>query len=146
VQRLQSDWTLAYQLPPEKWEEIIAGAFKRARYDEVVLTPRSKDHGRDVIAIKRGAGCVKIIGSVKAYKFGNLVPYDAVRSLIGVLQGEQDASKGIISTTSDFPPLIDKDPFIAPFMPTRLELMNYIQLQRWLAELAKQPKSDLPDS
>jgi restriction system protein len=77
-------------LPPEKWEEIIAGAFKRARYDEVILTPRSGDHGRDVIAVKHGVGCVKIIGSVKAYKPGNLVPYDTVRSLIGVMSGERE--------------------------------------------------------
>ena len=137
VQQLASNWLLAYRLPPEKWEEIIAGAFKTTQYDEVILTPRSGDHGRDVIATKRGVGCVKIIGSVKAYKPGNLVPYDSVRALIGVLQGEQDASKGIIMTTSDFPPKIEDDPYIAPFMPTRLELMNCEKLQQWLADLSK---------
>jgi restriction system protein len=40
-------------------EEIVAGAFKRARYDEVTLPPRSGDFGRDVIAVKHGVGCVK---------------------------------------------------------------------------------------
>src|ERR1700730_2470660 len=57
VQALGDDWTLAYQLTPEKWDEIVAGAFKKAQYDEVTLTPRSGDRGRDVIAIKRGIGC-----------------------------------------------------------------------------------------
>jgi restriction endonuclease Mrr len=106
VQALGNDWTLAYQLPPEKWEEIVAGAFKKAQYDEVTLTPRSGDHGRDVIAIKHGIGCVKIIGSVKRYAPGNLVGYDDIRALLGVLSGERDASKGIITTTSDFPPRV----------------------------------------
>jgi restriction system protein len=55
--------------------------------------------------------------------------------LLGVLSGEQDASKGIITTTSDFPPLVTEDPFIAPFLPTRLELMNGEALRKWLAEL-----------
>jgi hypothetical protein len=36
---LGSDWKQAYQLSSEKWEEIIAGAFKREKYDEVILTP-----------------------------------------------------------------------------------------------------------
>jgi restriction system protein len=48
---------------------------------------------------------------------------------------ERDVSKGIITTTSDFPPLVGEDPFIKPFMPTRLELINGDNLQKWLAEL-----------
>jgi restriction system protein len=137
VKQLGSNWQLAYEIPPEKWEEIIAGGFKKAGYDEVTWTPRSGDHGRDVIAIKRGFGCVKILGSVKAYAPGNLVPYDAVRALVGVLAAERDASKGIITTTSDFPPRISHDPNIAPFIPTRLELVNGANLQHWLTTLAK---------
>jgi restriction system protein len=68
VRRMGSDWSVAYQLTSEQMEELVAGAFKKAGYDDVTLTPRSGDHGRDVIAIKYGVGCVKIIGSVKAYK------------------------------------------------------------------------------
>jgi restriction system protein len=137
VRRLDTDWALAYQLSPRAWEEIIAGAFKNDAYDEVILTPGSGDHGRDVIAIKHGIGSVKIIGSVKAYKPGHLVPYDAVRSLLGVLNAEQNASKAIITTTSDFPPRIALDPFIARHLPTRLELMNGDKLRRWLNSLSK---------
>jgi restriction system protein len=131
------DWGLAYKLTATQWEELVAGAFKKAGYDEVILTPRSGDYGRDVIAVKYGVGCVKIIGSVKAYARGNLVPYDAVRALLGVMEGEKDVSKGIITATSDFPPRIKEDRFIAPFLPTRLELMNGKQLQQWLTELGQ---------
>jgi restriction system protein len=90
-----------------------------------------------VIAIKHGVGCIKIIGSVKAYAPGNLVGYDDVRALLGVMGGERNVSKGIIATTSDFPPLIGNDPFISPFMPTRLELLNGKQLQECLTALNK---------
>ena len=89
VQTLGNDWTVAYQIPPDKWEEIVAGAFNKAKYDEVTLTPRSGDHGRDVIAIKHGIGCVKIIGSVKRYAPGNLVDYNDIRALLGVLWRER---------------------------------------------------------
>ena len=135
VEQLQNDWVKAYEIPPQVWEEIIAGAYKNAGFDEVVLTPRSGDFGRDVIAMRHGVGCIKIIGSVKAYKPGHLVGYDDVRALLGVMSGERDASKGIITTTSDFPPKIMSDPFIAPFVPYRLELMNGEKLQDWLKSL-----------
>jgi restriction system protein len=138
AKRLENQWSLAYDIPPAQWEEIIAGAFDHAGFDSVVLTPRSGDHGRDVIATRNGVGCIKIIGSVKAYKPGHLVGYDDVRALIGVMSGERDTSKGIITTTSDFPPNIKSDPYIGPFLPTRLELMNGEALQKWLAELARE--------
>jgi restriction system protein len=129
VALLSADWSEAYKLTPRQWEELVAGAFEKEGY-RVTLTPQSGDHGRDVIAVKHGIGCVKIIGSVKAYRPQNLVSYDDVRALLGVMSGERDVSKGIITTTSDFPPLIARDPFIASFMPMRLELINGTELQR----------------
>jgi len=65
---LQKDQNVAYQLSWEKWEEIIAGAYKKAGFEEVTLTPRSGDHGRDVIAIKKGICSIRVIDQVKAYK------------------------------------------------------------------------------
>jgi restriction system protein len=138
VKRLASDWSVAQQLTPEQWEEIVGGAFKNCGlFDEVIITPRSGDYGKDIIATKRGFGSVKVLGSVKAYAPGNLVPYDAIRSLIGVVTSDPAASKGIITTTSDFPPRVEQDPSIAPFMPTRLELINGKRLQQMLADLTQ---------
>lgn len=136
VNHLKNDWSAAFRIPPEKWEEMVAAAFDHAGYDEVILTPRSGDHGRDVIAIKKGIGSVRIIDSVKAYKPGNLVGYDDVRALAGVLLGDHQASKGIITTTSSFPPNIEKDPFLKPLMPYRLELMDGKKLQKWMEDIA----------
>jgi restriction system protein len=116
---------------------MIAAAFDQDGYDEVTLTPRSGDHGRDVIAIKKGIGCIRIINSVKAYAPGNLVRPDDVRALAGVLHGDQKASKGMITTTSDFAPSIETDPYLAPLMPYRLELMNGVRLREWLAKLTR---------
>src|SRR6516225_9135365 len=62
------DPELMYQLNPRKWEELIAGAYELAGFDEVILTPRSGDKGRDVIAVKKGIGCIRFLEEVKAYK------------------------------------------------------------------------------
>jgi restriction system protein len=137
VEHLGEDWSRAFEIPPEKWEEIIADAFDKAGFDEVTLTPRSGDYRRDVIAVRKGIGSIKIIGSVKAYKPGHLVKHDDARALLGVLNGERDASKAIITTTADFAPRIKTDPFIKPYLPTRLELLNGVRLQEWLRLIAK---------
>jgi len=136
VNSLKNDWQKAFQISSRQWEEMIAAAFDQAGYDEVILTPRSGDHGRDVIAIKKGVGSIRIIDSVKAYKPGHLVRYDDVRALAGVLLGDQGASKGIVTTTSAFAPGIVNDPFLQPLMPYRLELMDGIALQKWLEDIA----------
>jgi restriction system protein len=137
---LERDPNIAYQLSSDKWEEMIAGTYKASGFDEVILTPRSGDHGRDVIAIMRGVGFIRVIDSVKAYKPPHLVEYDDVRTLIGVLHGD-GASKGFLTTTSDFPPRMMDDPLITPWIPSRLELINGTMLLARLKELANKRKS-----
>lgn len=73
VRWLERDPNAMFSISPRKWEEIIAGAYERTGFfDRVTLTPRSGDHGRDVIAEKSGWGSVRFIDSVKAYKLGLL--------------------------------------------------------------------------
>jgi restriction system protein len=136
---LKTDPSIAFQIPWEKWEEIIAGAYKNAGFEEVTLTPRSGDYGRDVIAVKKGICSIRVIDQVKAYKPPHLVAANDVRALIGVLHGD-GASKACLSTTSDFAPMIRTDPLIVPFIPSRLELVNGTALVSRLEELAARHK------
>ena len=138
VEMIGKNPEIIYEIDARKWEEIIAAAYDKAGFDEVILTPRSGDYGRDVIAIKKGFGSVKFIDQVKAYKLGHIVKADEVRSLLGVLHGEQDASKAIFTTTSTFAPRIEDDKFIKPFLPYRLELVNKEKL---IARLLRKEES-----
>jgi len=124
IDAIKKDSNIIYQINPRKWEEIIAAAYDKAGFDEVILTPRSGDFGRDVIAIKRGFGSVKFIDQMKAYSPEHVVKADEVRALLGVLQAERDASKAIFTTTSTFAPRIEQDKFISPYLPYRLELID----------------------
>jgi restriction system protein len=132
---LQSQPDAAYQITWEKWEEIIAGAYKKAGFEEVTLTPRSGDYGRDIIAIKKGICSIRVIDQVKAYKPPHLVSANDVRALVGVLHGD-GASKACLTTTSDFAPKIKTDPILMQFIPSRLELVNGKQLLSRLEELS----------
>ncbi len=66
INEIKKNPEIIYHIDPRKWEEIIAAAYDKAGFDEVILTPRSGDFGRDVIAIKNGIGSVKFIEQVKA--------------------------------------------------------------------------------
>ncbi|MBR0828996.1 restriction endonuclease [Bradyrhizobium manausense] len=135
AQQLSEDWSLAFQLNSRQWEEMLAGAMSADGY-EVTLTPRSGDHGRDVIAVKHGIGTIRILGSMKAYAPDHLVGRDHVDEMLGVLFREANASKGIIATTSDFAPRLFEAPNMNLVIPSRLELMNGVKLQKWLTDLS----------
>ena len=137
INMINKDPESIYQIDPFKWEEIIAGAYDAAGFDEVILTPRSGDKGRDVIAIMNGVGSIKIVDQVKAYNPNHLVTANDVRALAGVISMEQNVSKGIITTTSDFAPKVREDNLIKPLLPYRLELRSKKELLPWLQDIVK---------
>ena len=61
TEAILKDPKAAYEVPPEMWEEIVAGRYKAEGWDEVKLTPRSGDYGRDVIATSK----TKLVGVVR---------------------------------------------------------------------------------
>ena len=136
VDSLARNPRLAFELSPRTWEEIVAATFDAAGYDEVTLTPRSGDQGRDVIAVKRGVGSIRVIDSVKAYSSAHRVRHDDVRALLGVLFADPRATKAILSTTSSFAPGVHRDPLIQRHVPYRLELMDGSSLIEWLRATA----------
>jgi restriction system protein len=126
------------QIDWRKMEEIIAGAYKAAGFDEVILTDRSGDHGRDLIATSKAYGfSIRIIDQVKKYTPGHAVTANDVRALLGVLLTDHSVTKGIVTTTSTFAPGIITDPFIAPHIPNRLELRSGTELMTWLTDVAE---------
>jgi restriction system protein len=133
VRHLGDDWTAAYQIEPRTWEEILAGALHKEGF-KVTLTPRSGDHGRDVIAEKGGIGSMRLLGSMKAYGPDHRVTREHVHEMLGVVSAER-ATKGMIVTTSDFAPQIFDSPGLEASVPYQLELINGSQLQVWLKGL-----------
>jgi restriction system protein len=125
-----------YQLPWRQLEELVAGAFDLAGWDEVILTPRSGDMGRDVIATRRGIGSVRIVAQVKKYARHRVVSADEVRSVLGTLQLDH-ASKAMITTSSRFAPGVAQDERLKPYLPYRLELLDGDELRKWLGSLQR---------
>lgn len=124
-----------FKIDPRRWEEIIAGAYSAAGFDDVILTPRSGDLGRDIIAVKRGMWSVRILDQVKAFGPKHAVTANDVRAMYGVLHKDQNASKAVVTTTSFFAPGIEKE--FADVMPHRLELVNGDELVKRLSRIAE---------
>jgi restriction system protein len=141
IERIIKDPSLMYKIDPRKWEEIIAATYdKSGLFDKVTLTPRSWDFGRDVIAVKSGFGSVRLVESVKRYGPGNKTTAEEVQALLGVVLSDPQASKGIVSTTWEFAPKIEENPYIKQHIPHRLELVDGKALLKRLNEYTS-PKS-----
>jgi restriction system protein len=78
---------------------------------------------------------IRILDQAKAYKPGHLVTHDDVRAMLGTLATDSNASKGVITTTSDFQPGILSGDEFERFLPYRLELKNGQQLTQWLSSI-----------
>lgn len=93
-----------YQLPPRRFEQLIAHIFERLGYD-VELTPQSNDGGFDVLASKRAEADIRLIIECKRYTPPSKVGRPTVQRLLGVLNDrQQHATKAILATTSTFTP------------------------------------------
>jgi restriction system protein len=135
LKRIKNDPSQMYQIDPRTWEEIVAGSYKASgQFDEVILTPRSGDRGRDLIAVKKGFGGVRLIESVKRKTPGSKTTAEEVQAFLGVLLSDPQASKGIVSTTWEFAPKITDNPHNAQWIPNRLELVDGTALMERLKE------------
>ncbi len=133
ARELKQDPSLLFKFDPRKLEELIAAAYYEEGF-EVILTPRSGDGGKDVIATKPGRFSIRVLDQVKRYKPGHLVTAEEVRAMLGVLARDPKASKAYVTTTADFAPGV-RNAF-ADTIPTRLDLRNGEMIQEWVQELA----------
>ncbi len=92
---------LIFEISPRKFEEIIADIFFKKGF-EVELTKRTRDEGRDIVAIYNHMDIsTKYLIECKRYARANKVSIDIVQRLFGVKIAEA-ANKAILATTSTF--------------------------------------------
>jgi hypothetical protein len=90
-----------YSVEAREFEALIADVLDGLGY-EVELTQRTRDGGRDIIAIgNRSIASSKYLIECKRYSAKRTVGIAPVRSLYGVV-ADEGATKGIIVTTSSF--------------------------------------------
>jgi restriction system protein len=88
------------ELDSRQFEELVAEIWRKLGYD-TELTTRTKDGGRDIIAVRKIEANVRFLIECKRYHPTNKVGVELVRALYGVRMHEK-ATKGILATTSTF--------------------------------------------
>jgi restriction system protein len=137
IRELERDPAFLHQLDWRKVEELIAGAYQREGWPEVILTPRSGDRGRDIIARRPGLGAVCFYDQVKAYGPEQKVTAAEVREMFGVLNRDHNVSKALLTTTATFAPGVADE--WKQWTPFRLELRDGATLAAWLTGLQDRP-------
>jgi hypothetical protein len=134
--RMRNDFIFEFTKVARAFEMFLAATYRMDGFDEVILTPRSNDRGRDVIASKTGR---RILEQAKAYSVGRRVTHEEVRAMGFVVLRDKIPSKGAITTTSDFAPTIYSSNEFQGFVPDMLELRNGSRLREWLFSLVEHP-------
>ncbi|BBO74354.1 hypothetical protein DSCW_17710 [Desulfosarcina widdelii] len=131
ITEITKDPRILYQISPRKFEEIIAKIFAKHGF-KVELTKKTRDGGRDIIAIRADLGIKsKYIIECKRYAVSNPVRVDIVRNLYGV-QTKEGANKSVLATTSFF--TRDAKEFANAINTTKwaMDLKNYSDIVRWI--------------
>lgn len=103
ISALQEDISLLSALTPRQFEEIVAEVFNKKGFS-VDLTKRTRDGGKDIIAVHTDALGIKnkYFIECKYYSNSNKISVDVVRSLYGVKNTKDGPNKAILVTTSTF--------------------------------------------
>jgi hypothetical protein len=119
-------------ITPRQFEEFVARLLEGIGFQDIVLTPQSRDGGRDIIASKVLHDIpLTFFFECKKYAEGNKVQLNTIRALLGVVTHEATkANVGVLVTTSSFTRgswnLIASD--------TRLDGKDYQGVLRWVDE------------
>lgn len=115
------------------FEQLVAEVFRGFGY-EVILTKRTRDGGKDIIAILRQDGNETEKLLIECKHWNEKVSVEAVRNLIGVAVSEQYLPTGVIlATTSKFTPDAKKLK-INPTIAINLDLKDYEDILNWIGD------------
>ena len=105
IRLIQEDSSYIYKISTREFEEIIAEIFRSHGY-EVTLTKRTRDGGKDIIAIHRNELGLETSYFIecKRHAFDSKVDVGIVREVYGVHSSLNGPNKSIIATTSTFTP------------------------------------------
>jgi Restriction endonuclease len=128
IRYLASHPKTLYNLEPRRFEELVAAIFRDFGY-EVILTPRTRDGGFDIRAVRKDSvGTLLYLVECKRYADTNPVGVEIVRGLHGVAAVER-ATCAVIATTSHFTK--DAKEF-ADKVKYQMSLRDYNDLVAWL--------------
>ncbi|UCC75661.1 MAG: restriction endonuclease, partial [Anaerolineales bacterium] len=102
VSEIERDPTVLFALSGRRLEELVAGAYERQAWDDVILTRSSGDRGCGIIAVKHAICRVRIIDQCRRTLQTGAFVQNGVRALMGVPASDLNVAKGFVDTTAEF--------------------------------------------
>lgn len=136
LNKINQNQKILKDMPTSDWrifEKLVAEIYRKFGY-EIILTKRTKDGGKDIIALSKDKSdkTEKILIECKHWK--NKVEVKQVRELVGVAITEDELPTGIIlATTSSFTKGA-KDLRIHSSISIELEIKDYKAILEWVKE------------
>jgi HJR/Mrr/RecB family endonuclease len=116
-------------LKPREMEMLVAAIYCSTGYfDRVILTPATRDHGRDVILERDVWKGRRFLIEVKAYSDKRSTPPDKIDGVLGVADGEAPGSCVALFSTSYFSSEIEKRPNVKNTIRKKLQLVDFVGL------------------
>lgn len=105
IKLIQEDSSYIYRISTREFEEIVAEIFRAQGY-QVTLTKRTRDGGKDIIAINKNKLGLETCYFIecKRHAFDSKVDVGIVREVYGIHSARNGPNKSIIATTSAFTP------------------------------------------
>lgn len=127
LNKIKKDKKLLYQIHPRIFEELVAEIFSSVGFS-VELTKRSRDGGKDIVAIKYDLGIPsRWVIECKRFINKNKIDIKLVRELFGVKQAGNYQQAVLVTTSSFTKPALDFERQVVG-----LSLKNYNALMKWL--------------
>ncbi len=133
LHKIFNDPSYLRKIDPRKFEEFTACIVDKLGFDNVILTPKTGDGGRDVIARKIYNG-IPIVYSFecKHYKESSKVGVEIIRSLLGSVSFKSTQSNiGVLVTTSSF----TKGAKNFILNDARVDGKDYSDIMKWLEQI-----------
>lgn len=129
-----------HDLTPRKFEVLIAELLRDMGYD-VMLTPETRDGGRDIFAVIKVPPGKEILTIVecKKYSANNTIGVDIVERFLWIVERKDKANGGLIATTSFFS---DQALKLQKDFAWMLSLYNFDHLNGWLKNYGNWQQKD----
>lgn len=121
----KTDWRM--------FEEIVAEIFRKFGY-EIELTKRTRDGGKDIIALRKSGDEVTERLIIECKHWQSKIDVKPIRNLIGVAVTQDELPTGIILATTSTFTKDAKDLKINPTISIKLDLKDYNDVLNWIGD------------
>jgi Restriction endonuclease len=115
------------------FEEIVAEIFRKFGY-EIELTKRTRDGGKDIIALRKSGDEVVERLLIECKHWQSKIDVKPIRSLIGVAVSQKELPTGIILATTSTFTKDAKEIEINPSISIELDLKDYNDVLNWIGD------------